>query len=224
MRRLIVPFIFGIGGCALLLSLGVWQLLRLEQKVARLAMIEARIGEAPAALPTNPDQDADAFLPVTVRGDFDGTDLAVLTSISQIGAAYRLVATFETTDGRRIMIDRGFVPVADARRTERASDVEVTGNLHWPDEVDRWTPEPDLKNGIWFGRDVTAMADVLRTEPVLVIARTSITVDPAATPIPVGTEVIPNNHLGYAVQWFGLAIVWAGMTAYLISRIHRRTV
>ena len=165
-----------------------------------------------------------AFLPVTVRGDFDGTDLAVLTSIGRVGAAYRLVAAFKTPDGRRIMIDRGYVPVADKSRTARASNVEVVGNLHWPDEVDRWTPEPDLKNGIWFGREVGAMAEALNTEPVLVIARTSTPVDPAATPIPVGAEGVPNNHLGYAIQWFGLAIVWAGMTAYLISRIHRRTV
>ena len=224
MRRLIVPLIFGFGGCALLLSLGVWQLKRLELKAARLATIEARVGEAAVALPPQPDRDADAFLPVIVQGDFDGTDLAVLTSIGRVGAAYRLVAVFETWDGRRIMIDRGYVPVADTRRTARAEDIEVVGNLHWPDEVDRWTPEPDLKKGIWYGRDVIAMAEALNTDPVLIVAREQTPAEPAATPIPVGTEGIPNNHLGYAIQWFGLAIVWAGMTAFLIWRIHRRTV
>lgn len=224
MRRLIVPLILGVGGCALLFSLGIWQLKRLELKEARLTKIEARIGEAPVALPANPDRDADAFLPVTLRGDFDGTDLAVLTSIGRVGPVYRLVAAFETADGRRIMIDRGYVPVADARRTAFANDIEVTGNLHWPDEVDRWTPEPDLQNGIWYGRAVAVMAQALNTEPLLIVARAPTSAEPPAIPIPVGTEGVPNNHLGYAIQWFGLAIVWAGMTAFLIWRIHRRMV
>ncbi len=223
MRRVIVPLIFGVGGCALFLSLGVWQLQRLELKEARLAQIEARIGEAPVSVPAVPDQDADAFLPVTERGDFDGTDLAVLTSIGRVGAVYRLVAAFELTGGRRIMIDRGYVPVADARRTAIANDVEITGNLHWPDEVDRWTPAPDALNRIWYGRDVGAMAEVLNTDPILIVAREPTLTEPVATPIPVGAEGIPNNHLGYAIQWFGLEIVWAGMTAFLIWRIHRRT-
>lgn len=224
MRRIIVPLILGIGGCSLLVSLGIWQLERLELKAARVMQIEARIDEAPVAIPAKPDPVSDAFLPVTVRGDFDGTDLAVLTSVARVGAAYRLVAAFETAGGRRIMIDRGYVPAADARRTDFAEDVEVSGNLHWPDEVDRWTPAPDLKDDIWYGRDVASMAKALNTDPVLVIARVPTAVDPATTPIPVGTEGIPNNHLGYAMQWFGLAIVWAGMTAFLIWRIHRRMV
>ena len=42
-------------------------------------------------------------------------------------------------------------------------------------------------------------------------------------PLPVTTEGIPNNHLGYAVQWFGLALVWAGMTLFLLWRTARRT-
>jgi surfeit locus 1 family protein len=224
MRRLIVPFILGIGGCALLVSLGIWQLKRLDLKESHLAKIEARIGEEPVALPANPDQDADAFLPVTVRGDFDGTDLAVLTSIARVGAAYRLVAAFETSEGRRIMIDRGYVPVTDGRRTDFAKDVDVVGSLHWPDEVDGWTPEPDLQNRIWYGRDVAVMAKALNTEPLLIVARAPTSAEPVTIPIPVGTEGIPNNHLGYAIQWFGLATVWAGMTAFLIWRIHRRTV
>ena len=66
------------------------------------------------------------------------------------------------------------------------------------------------------------MAEVLGTEPVLVIAREVSVNDPPATPLPVTTEGIPNNHLGYAVQWFGLALVWAGMTLFLLWRTARR--
>ena len=98
----------------------------------------------------------------------------------------------------------------------------VTGNVHWPDEVDGFTPAPDLASEIWFARDVPAMAAHLETEPVLVIARTITGADARATPLPVTTEGIPNSHLGYAVQWFGLALVWAGMTAFFVWRMQRR--
>ena len=40
-------------------------------------------------------------------------------------------------------------------------------------------------------------------------------------PLPV-TVNIPNDHLQYAITWFGLALVWALMTGYLLWRIKRR--
>ena len=42
-------------------------------------------------------------------------------------------------------------------------------------------------------------------------------------PVPVGTGTIPNDHLEYAVTWFSLAAVWAGMTGFLLWRIRQRT-
>jgi surfeit locus 1 family protein len=98
----------------------------------------------------------------------------------------------------------------------------VEGNLHWPEEVDGFTPAPDARTGLWFARDVPAMAEALGSEPVLIVARSPTA--PGIEPLPVDTSHIPNDHLGYAVQWFGLAAVWLGMTAYLLWRIRRRTV
>jgi surfeit locus 1 family protein len=43
-------------------------------------------------------------------------------------------------------------------------------------------------------------------------------------PVPVSVEGIPNNHRQYAITWFSLAAVWAGMTLYLLWRIRRKTV
>ncbi len=226
MRNYLVPLIFGIGGCALLVSLGVWQLQRLAWKESVLSQIEARIAADASPLPEAPEIEADRFLPVAVSGDFDGTDIPVFLSHDG-GPIYRLVAAFETDSGRRIMVDRGGIPARGdpepTMRTAPMSAVRVIGNLHWPDEVDNWTPDPDAR-GVFFGRDVAEMAEVLDTEPVLVVAREVSANTPPTTLLPVTSTGIPNNHLGYAVQWFGLAFVWVGMTLFLLWRIRRRTV
>ncbi len=225
-KRYIGALVLGISGCAVLGALGVWQLQRLEWKEAVLAEIEERIVAAPIPLPAEPDAESQRFLPVEVAGSFDGQDVPVFLS-HDVGPIYRLVAAFETTDGRRIMVDRGYVPglsmIDASARTAPMEEVQVTGNLHWPDEVDRWTPAPDA-SGVHYARDVLQLAAALGTEPLLVVARTASQNMPPATPLPVTTAGIPNNHLGYAVQWFGLAIVWAGMTLFLLWRIRKRTV
>lgn len=223
MKRYLVPLLIGLLGTAVLSGFGVWQLQRLEWKQGVLAEIEARIGGDPAAVPEAPDPERDRYLPVVARGAFTGEGLRVLVSTKTDGPGFRLVSAFRLEDGRTILVDEGFVRQDGTTAPGPAGGVTVTGNLHWPDEVDTWTPEPDLADGLFFARDVPAMAAALGTEPVFVIARSVEGTAPRARPIPVGTEGIPNNHLGYAVQWFGLALVWAGMTVFLLWRIRRRT-
>lgn len=212
--RLVFLALIGILGVAVLLALGSWQIRRLAWKEAVLAEIETRIAAPPVALPADPDPLRDRYLPVRVRGTFGAAERPVLVSLRDAGAGYRIIAPFTTEDGRRILIDRGFVPAADKDRARRTGPAEITGNLHWPDEVDGFTPEPDRGARIWFARDLPSLAADLGTEPVLVVARTPG--DPAIRPLPVSTEGIPNDHLQYAVTWFGLALVWAGMTGYFL--------
>ena len=106
-KRMIVPLIFGLVGAAILVSLGSWQLRRLEWKEGVLAEIEARINDSPVALPAAPDPEADRFLAVQATGRFTGGQVRVLASVKQVGPGHRLIAAFET-DGRRVLVDRGF--------------------------------------------------------------------------------------------------------------------
>ena len=224
MRRYLVPLIFGLGGVAVLMSLGFWQLDRLEQKLDRLARIEAKIGDAPGDLLMEPDAGRDQYLPVSVSGDLLEGAARVLISAGGQGAGYRLISPFRLSDGRLVMIDEGYVGLTADSAPGEARGVTVTGNLDWPDEADRWTPAPDLSQRQFYARDVEALAEVLGTAPILIVARDMSGTDLRATPLPVTVDRIPNNHLGYAVQWFGLAAVWLGMTAFLLWRIRKRTV
>ena len=138
---------------------------------------------------------------------------------SHNGIAYRVVAPLALPEGRRVLLDRGHVPEAGKDETRPIGPVTVEGNLLWPDETDRFTPDPNLDRNIWFARDVEAMAAALGTEPVLVVA--SALSLPGTEPAPI-TVQIRNNHLEYAITWFAMAAAWSLMTVYLLWRITRR--
>ncbi|MEM1130601.1 MAG: SURF1 family protein [Pseudomonadota bacterium] len=222
LRSLIAALGLGLAGTAILVALGVWQLQRLEWKQGVLSQIEARIGSAPVALPDMPEPGRDTYLPVQVSGETGENEILVQASRKLVGPGFRVIVPFET-GGRRILLDRGFISAADRDAARPPVALTVLGNLHWPDEVDGFTPDPDREAMLWFARDVDQMAEALGTEPVLLIARVVEPSDPKISPLPIDTAGIPNNHLEYAITWFLLAIVWAGMTVYLLVRIRRQS-
>jgi surfeit locus 1 family protein len=222
MRRILFPLILGLVGVAVLLALGFWQLRRLEWKQAMLAQISAQIGGAPQALPAPGAGAALKYTPVAVTGRTTGEELLVLTGQKGAGPGYQVIAAFETAEGRRILLDRGFVPEAARRAPRPPMALQVAGNLHWPDEADSYTPPPDLAAGVWFARDLPAMAAHLGTEPLLVVAARIDGEVQGITPVPIGVSGIRNDHLNYAITWFLLAVAWSGMTVFLLWRIRRK--
>lgn len=221
MGRVIGALVLGIAGLAILVSLGVWQVQRLAWKEAILADISARILADPVPLPAAPDPEADRYLPIVLAGRFDPEFVRVLVSQKGIGAGYRIISALETPEGRRLLVDRGVIPVGAQMPAARPDPVAVIGNLHWPEERDGYTPANDLAENIWFAREVPVLAEHLEAEPILVIARDITPAEGLIRPLPVGIDNIPNDHLSYAVTWFSLAIVWLGMTVFLLWRIRR---
>ena len=219
MGRLVFFVLIGLGGAAILVSLGVWQMQRLAWKEGVLANIETRIAAEPVSLPANPDPEADAYLPVEVTGTLGASYLQVLVSKKNAGAGYRIIRPMFLDNGD-VLVDLGFVATADAGglKFEEGPPLTIVGNLQWPQEVDKFTPEPDLENNIWFARDVEAMAEALNTRPILVVRREAPQLGGPLSPMPVDTAAIPNDHLQYAITWFSLALIWVVMTFFFLRR------
>jgi surfeit locus 1 family protein len=219
MKRMIFFVVFGLGGLSILVSLGIWQMQRLAWKQAIITQIEERIVEAPIALPANPNRVDDKYLSVTAEGFVNPEFLRVLVSQKRIGAGYKLISPLVLQD-RTVLLDRGFISVNETLPTDITAQIKsvVTGNLHWPQEIDSYTPAPDIAKNIWFARDVDAMAKILKTDPVMIVLREISPADTNVTPLPVDTVNIPNDHLQYAITWFLLALIWAAMTAYFLLR------
>lgn len=222
MRRWMLPLVLGLIVTGLLASLGVWQLRRMEWKAAELAAIQRGIEQPPVPLPVAVDPSM-KYRPVLVEGTTTGQEILVLSHTREQGGGYNVVSAFQTADGRRIMVDRGFIPQDDRRKPRPPVGLTVAGNLHWPDEKGSATPEPDLAAGIWFAREVPRMAAHLGTSPVLVVASELRGDAQGVTPMPLDISGIPNNHLSYAVQWFSFAVICLGMTIALVWRIRQRT-
>lgn len=221
MRRYLFPVISGVLGVAILLSLGFWQVQRLGWKEGMLDEIEARITATPIPIPDayRPEM---KYQPVAVAGRTTGEEILVMSGMRDYGGGYQVISAFRTEDGRRILVDRGFITQDERRQPRPPVDLRITGNLHWPEEKNSSTPEPNLDEAIWFAREVPRMAQHLDTEPLLVIAAQVQGDAQGVLPVPISIQGIPNNHLQYAATWFMIAAVWAGMTVALIWRIRQR--
>lgn len=210
---------------AVLVGLGVWQLQRLEWKRGLLARVEA-VKSAPARSLDQAlaDRDGAAFTRVAV--DCPGLPSARFVELQTLvegRPGVRLISTCATPSGV-LLVDRGFVAAeVSARPPVQASTtpLRVTGVLRERDRPGLFTPKP--ANGRFFVRDIPAMSAALNAErplPYMLVTETSSNPDwEALTPSPLPGE-IANNHLGYAITWFGLAAALAGV--YLGLMISRR--
>ena len=223
MKRVWFIVFIGFAGTACLLYLGKWQVDRLYWKLDVLKKIDQKIAAVPAILPAEPSKSDHKYLSVEISGQFTGESIRVLASRKRYGAGYRIINVFRT-NGRRLLVDLGFVGLETDYDIDLISDISLVGNLHWPDEVDNFTPEPDLENNIWFARDVERVASVLQTEPVLIILKDSTLKDKNINPMPIDTTHIPNDHLQYAITWFSLAIIWALMSCLFVWTTRQKAV
>lgn len=217
--RLISALLLGLAGVGFLCSLGFWQVSRMYEKRAQLDEMTAGISTPAIPMPARYDPERDRYRPVTAAGKFTGERLYVLSGQPMVGAGVQVISVLQMIDGRRILVDRGFLQDDDKHKPLTVTDVKVTGNLMWPRDSNQYTPPPDAKTGLWFARDAEAMAARLNTEAVMIVARAPT--GDGIEAMPVDTSSIPNDHWGYAITWFSLAFVWAVMTAALVWRIRR---
>ena len=161
--RLISALGLGLAGVVFLCGLGTWQVQRMYEKRAQLDEMTAGISTPAISVPTQLDPEKDRYRPVTATGRFTGETLYVLSGKPMIGAGVQVVSVLEMADGRRLLVDRGFLPDDDKAKPLTVREVTVLGNLMWPRDSNQYTPPPDPKTGLWFARDADAIAAALET-------------------------------------------------------------
>jgi surfeit locus 1 family protein len=206
----------------ILLSLGTWQLYRLQWKEHLLAEIEARRHAPPATLAEVEEKakagtDVD-YLPVTVSGSFEHAHEQYFFATNEGDVGYHVYTPLVIADGRIVFVNRGFVPEAlkdPARRTQgqTVGTATMTGLARARlDAKPSWAvPDNEPAKQLYFWKDLEAMAANVAVPQGKLLP---FFVDADATPNPGGwprggvTQLdLPNNHLSYAFTWYGLAAV-----------------
>ena len=240
-RGLLVPSLAALIALLVLLSLGTWQIERRAWKHSLLTIISLRLAAPPGPLPA-PDAWArlDAgdleFRRVAFRAELQHDQEAlVFTSGSALrpdvsGHGYWVFTPARLPGGGTVVVNRGFVPEGrqDPRKRPEgqvAGPVEIVGMLRPPEARGLFTPADNPGKNLWFVRDPLAMAAAKNWGTVA-----PFFVDQEG-PLPPGglpragaiTPKLPDNHLQYAITWYGLAAVLVAVfAAWLRSRRRER--
>jgi cytochrome oxidase assembly protein ShyY1 len=231
-RGVLGPAIAALIVFAGLVGLGNWQLDRKVWKEGLIATLGQRLAAAPVELPARErwpglDPAADEFRRVQFRAEVvPGEEALVFTSGSAFrpdisGSGYWAFAPARLADGGVVVVDRGFVPEGrqdKATRTagEVAAAVAMVGVMRWPEQPGWFMPQADPAHNLWFLRDSTAIARAKNWGEVApFFIELESPVPPGGLPFPGPLRVeLPNDHLQYAMTWFGLAAVLAVCFAF----------
>ncbi len=230
-RSLLLPGIVAAAAFAILIALGVWQLERKAWKESLIATLAERMSAKPLPLSSRGQwQDlapaADEFRHVRLRLQFDPKREARVYS----GGAglrddvkapgYFAFAPARLPDGSTVVVNRGHVdnPTPDASLKPIAvpdSAVDVAGALRWPEPPGWFVTPYSQRQDLWFVRDHRAMAAHYGWGEVAPFYIEMESPAPAGgVPRPGSLTVkLRNDHLGYALTWFGLAAVLLGVFA-----------
>lgn len=213
---------------AILIALGVWQLQRLEWKNALIAEREAALAALALPLPSDlSDPAALELLKVRAEGRLLNDKALRLGPRPRARVpGDHLIVPFRLASGRILLVDRGWVPQAQALEPGLLNEPEGPLELELILREDGWRgsawfePANDPARGDWFSVDTTAMAEDLGLERV-VPGIYAIQIAPEAVagryPIPVPPSAgLRNDHLQYALTWFALAAILA--VIYLLLR------
>jgi surfeit locus 1 family protein len=235
-KGILVPTLAALLTFVALLSLGFWQLQRKAWKEALIASMNERLAAAPVDLPgaeiwplLNPENSE--FRRVRFRAEFAPTrevyayvaGSALRSDIKEPG--YFVFRPGRLPDGRTVVVNRGYVPLEYSAQSP-AGTIEVTGYLRWPENTPWFMTASNTSGDTWFVRDQRAMAAAQgwgEVAPFYVDQETPI--PPGGLPRPSALSVtLRNDHLGYALTWFGLAAVLVGVFGFwLLSRRREAT-
>lgn len=238
-RSLMLPFLMILIALPTLVGLGIWQWQRLGEKQALIARIEARTALPPQELSLKEliasglSAEQLDYTPVTLRGRFLNADEAQIftnrpdAAAGEIGGVgYDVMTPFAAEGGGVILVDRGFVP--DDRRDpatraqgQIAAPLSITGLVRRPERRSYLDAADDPQKAYFAVRDpaaiLAARLNGLERSALGPIAEgyyvdLRAPVPPGGLPQPNRTSIdIPNNHLQYALTWWGLALVFAAM-------------
>jgi surfeit locus 1 family protein len=233
-RQRIWPVLIAAGiGFAILCSLGTWQVNRLAWKEALIAEIDASLAE-PARSVANISEIRsvdEANKKIRLKGRFSGPTISKMASLNG-GPGWEIVSFFELDHDQSqpefrerpvILVSRGIAADQAPEANVSGSTIEVEGILKLHPPPGQFDVANNPMKHQYFTWDVARMTGELGG----IVSSPLVLHLLPGSPGTEGLHVDPpksnlrNNHLGYAITWFGLAAALVGVTGAFIWRSTR---
>jgi len=224
--------IFGIAalaGIGVLISLGVWQVHRLAWKRDLIERVEQRVHAPPVAAPGREQWPAvnranSEYLRVVVTGHYQNDKETRVQAVTERGGGFWVLTPFVTDAGYTVLINRGFVPPpqkdpASRPKGQMEGEASVVGLLRLTEQGGGYLRTNEPANDRWFSRDVAAIATARGLGEVAPYFIDAEALAPEVPGAPIGGLTViafSNNHLQYALTWFGLALMLIAGTALVV--------
>ena len=220
MRRALdwLPYVVGVALCVTAVQLGLWQTRRAEQKIA----LGAQLAAGERAVPGGDEALAAGAEWTRVR--LSGRWLAakgifVDNRVHQGRAGYHVVMPLLLNSGQAVLVKRGWVAAGADRSilpsiVSPAGVVTIDGRIRVP-EARPYTLAAQAGAGpLWQYLDVAAYRAWSGLPVMDVVVEQSSASDDALVRDWPRPDLGVDRHRGYAVQWFGLAALAAGLCGW----------
>lgn len=206
------------------LSLGSWQLRRLDARDTSNARITARLAEPIGDISTAFDTARGDHRRIILTGTYRTPDEMILLSRSHRGiSGHHVITPLEVggdgspCGGERVLVDRGWVELSDddppvARAAPPEGVVTVEGIVQRPNERGRFGPRDlgDEPRSFRIEPERAAARMGCSVAPLVVLLVEQTPPQPDAYPVAVRPDPLDRGpHLSYALQWFAFALAAA---------------
>ena len=230
MKPRILPILLASAlGIAILLSLGVWQVQRLAWKEGFIAELDSRMKAEPISLQQAMAKKAAGqdieYVKVKLSGQVKGNSLRKVASLNG-EPGWEILSPFITDDGQFVLVDLGTIAenqILNANPLPQSFDAIIRTHNKGAGFFDA---DNDHAKNIWYWWDLPEMMATAFAKsdgvPVSFILQKLPSANDDNTPFSEAPTVeLANNHLGYAITWFGLAAALAGVAGFYVFSLRK---
>ena len=189
----------------LFLSLGTWQLYRLQWKQDLISQIDQGLKSTPIKYSNKIKND---YQRVVLNGKYNYENQIYLYSLNAKGQpGFDVITPFKTIEGDNVLINRGWINKEMKNKTEinLSNKSEIFGLLRKIVKKNIFKPENDTEKNIWFSININQIKKITGKN----FSNHVVFLEDNLTNLPVPKKItidVPNNHLKYAITWYSISI------------------
>ena len=189
----------------LFLSLGTWQLYRLQWKQDLISQIDKGLKSTPIKYSNKIKND---YQRVVLNGKYNYKNQIYLYSLNAKGQpGFDVITPFKTIEGDNVLINRGWINKEMKNKTEinLSNKSEIFGLLRKIVKKNIFKPENDTEKNIWFSININQIKKITGKN----FSNHVVFLEDNVINLPVPKKItidVPNNHLKYAITWYSISI------------------